>query len=196
MTYRSLLTLKKMHLNQFMSLLCVLLWGAFSSSAWAVTYIPHQKAELQILNKITAKTTSVTVTLKEPFTFEHKITITMHSCFATSPQDVPESVAFLDITQKKPDTGDTPVFSGWMFAKHPALSVLENPLYDIRVLKCLPPALPGSVHVDNQKKAQEQTDTLTPTPDSITAPPETKNEQASKEDKTNKDQKTKTSSQK
>jgi hypothetical protein len=39
-----------------------------------------------------------------------------------------------------PDAGPKdkpePIFSGWMFASSPALSALENPVYDVSVLDC------------------------------------------------------------
>ncbi len=66
--------------------------------------------------------------------------ITARACVKHPPEEPPESAAFLVIDELPPDAGpQTPperIFSGWMFASSPALSALENPVYDISVLDC------------------------------------------------------------
>ena len=54
--------------------------------------------------------------------------------------DRPESAAFLQIDELRQGEHNAVisrrVFSGWMFASSPALSALENSIYDVGVLDC------------------------------------------------------------
>ena len=63
-----------------------------------------------------------------------------------APTETPESAAFLVIDEMPPDAGPKTkperIFSGWMFASSPALSALENPVYDVSVLDCKEDAAP------------------------------------------------------
>ena len=47
-----------------------------------------------------------------------------------------ESAAFLEIVEAREGEAPQRLFSGWMFASSPALSALENPIYDLWVLDC------------------------------------------------------------
>ena len=52
------------------------------------------------------------------------------------PPDMPQdAAAFLTIIDSHPDE---PGFKGWMLKSDPSLSMLEHPLYDIRVEGCTP----------------------------------------------------------
>ncbi|MGH7062055.1 MAG: DUF2155 domain-containing protein [Stellaceae bacterium] len=60
----------------------------------------------------------------------------VRDCEKNPPEDRPESAAFLEIDETRPGEGPVRQFSGWMFASSPALSALENPVYDVIVLDC------------------------------------------------------------
>jgi hypothetical protein len=50
------------------------------------------------------------------------------------PPDQPaEATAYLTITDSTPGSLG---FKGWMFAQRPALSMLQHPIYDVRVTGC------------------------------------------------------------
>lgn len=90
---------------------------------------------LGALNKITAKLETLTVKHDETVKFG-TLEITMRACRSNPPEEAPESVAFLEITDLG-QTGDpTKVFSGWMFASSPAVSSLEHAVYDVWVTDC------------------------------------------------------------
>ena len=59
-------------------------------------------------------------------------------CWEPPPEDVPESAAFLVITERDPAgrLAGAEVFRGWMFASSPGLSALEYPTHDVWVLDC------------------------------------------------------------
>ena len=60
----------------------------------------------------------------------------MRDCEKNPPEDRPESAAFLEIDEIRPGEDNIRRFSGWMFAQSPALSSLENPVYDVILLDC------------------------------------------------------------
>ena len=60
----------------------------------------------------------------------------MRACQKRPPEEPPESAAFLEIREAKPDQKPILLFSGWMFASSPAVSALDNPVYDVWVLDC------------------------------------------------------------
>ena len=90
---------------------------------------------LRGLDKITAHVSTFTAPIDKMVQFG-ALQITARSCDKRPPEEVPESAAFLEIVEARP--GETPqkLFSGWMFASSPALSALENPIYDLWVLDC------------------------------------------------------------
>ena len=60
----------------------------------------------------------------------------MRDCAKKPPEDRPEDAAFLEIDEVRPGEENVRRFSGWMFAQSPALSSLENPVYDVILLDC------------------------------------------------------------
>ena len=92
-------------------------------------------ALLQGLDKITARVFRLQAPVDRPIRFG-ALTIVLRYCDLAPPEDPPESKAFLEITERRAGEAPVPVFSGWMFASSPALSPLEHPVYDIRLLAC------------------------------------------------------------
>lgn len=92
---------------------------------------PCDALSLRALDKITATTSSLYLKTGEVVTFGPLI-ITLHTCWVNDPEDPFETIAFLDIKEKK-ISRIVSLFEGWMFASQPALSALEHPVYDIWV---------------------------------------------------------------
>src|SRR6266403_335088 len=92
------------------------LTAAGSPSAWAN---PMKIVVLRGLDKITAHISTFDAPIGQTVRFG-ALQITARSC------------------DKRPPEGEAPqrLFSGWMFASSPALSALENPIYDLWVLDC------------------------------------------------------------
>ncbi|HRQ79809.1 MAG TPA: DUF2155 domain-containing protein [Azospirillaceae bacterium] len=114
-----------------------LLVGALASVAHAApeTMEARNGAKLRVLDKITARTTTVDVKLDQTVSFA-SLRITLRACRENPPTEAPESAAFLEIAEQAPE-GGRKVFSGWMFASSPALSAMEHAVYDVWVLGCL-----------------------------------------------------------
>lgn len=92
-------------------------------------------AILQGLDKVTARISTFTAPLGKTVTFG-ALRIVARACKKHPPEETPESSAFLEIEEVKPDEAPTKLFSGWMFASSPALSSLEDPVYDVWVIDC------------------------------------------------------------
>lgn len=97
-------------------------------------------ATLRVLDKVTARVDTVNVPLDSPLTLGG-LTVTVRACRDTPAEEMPESAAFIEITQQ--DSTPKTVFSGWMFASSPALSAFEHPTYDVWVIGCKAAATTG-----------------------------------------------------
>lgn len=93
------------------------------------------KATLQGLDKVTGRVSRLEVEVGSGIRFG-ALDVLVRACRKSVPEEAPESAAFLDITDNRPDGTRTPMFSGWMFASSPGLSALEHPTYDVWVLNC------------------------------------------------------------
>ena len=96
---------------------------------------PEPMAVLQGLDKITARVSKFEAPVGSPVRFG-TLAIRVRDCEKSSPEDPPESAAFLEIDENRQSDVRSRVFSGWMFASSPALSALEHPVYDVVLLDC------------------------------------------------------------
>jgi hypothetical protein len=96
-------------------------------------------AVLQGLDKTTARISKFDAPVGKSVRFG-TLVITVRACIKHPPEEEPESAAFLQIDEVRQGERNSvvsqQVFSGWMFASSPALSALENPIYDVGVLDC------------------------------------------------------------
>ena len=109
---------------------------AFAIAAEAASdMISQPLAVLQGLDKITARVSEIEAPVGKTVRFGG-LSITVRDCKKNAPEDRPESAAFLEIDEVRPGEENIRRFSGWMFAQSPALSSLENPVYDVILLDC------------------------------------------------------------
>jgi hypothetical protein len=107
-----------------------------TTSAWAL--IPSQEANvvtLRALDKMTARVEELTAEVDHPLRFGNLV-IVARACRVTPPEETPEAAAYLEVSEEKSDKTSVSVFHGWMFASSPALSAMEDPIYDIWVIGC------------------------------------------------------------
>lgn len=97
--------------------------------------IPGDIAVLQGLDKITARISTIEAPLNEPVRFG-SLEIIARACDKAPPEEPPESTAFLEIVDIRPDSPAVELFTGWMFASSPAVSAVEHPVYDVWVVDC------------------------------------------------------------
>jgi hypothetical protein len=102
-------------------------------------------AVLQGLDKTTARISTIEAPLDRSVRFGGLL-ITARACIKRPPEEPPETSVFLEIDDVKPGASTvtvTRIFSGWMFKSSPALSALEDPVYDVTVLDCREDGLPA-----------------------------------------------------
>ena len=96
------------------------------------TWEPQTTAQLQVLDKANAQNAVLTVKVGQEAQFA-SLNILVQACDVRPPDQPHDSAAFLTITDSH---SDSPGFHGWMLANEPSLSMLQNPIYDIRVVAC------------------------------------------------------------
>ena len=95
----------------------------------------RRAAELQGLDKVTARTQRFYAPVGATTRFG-TLEINVGDCLVNTPDAPPESAAYLTIVDNKPGQAQQKLFAGWMFASTPALSALDDGVYDVRVLAC------------------------------------------------------------
>ena len=95
-----------------------------------------ETAVLQGLDKITARISTFEAAVNQSAQFG-SLEITVRRCDKTPPEEPPESAAFMEVVDNRPDSPSVVLFSGWMFASSPAVSALEHPVYDVWVIDCI-----------------------------------------------------------
>ena len=91
---------------------------------------------LQALDKVTARIQTIETPIGKETRFG-QLRILPIKCRKKSPEEAPDTAAFLQVHETDPRTGNNVTwFSGWMFASTPALNALEHPVYDVWVKDC------------------------------------------------------------
>ena len=96
------------------------------------TWLPEGNAVLQVLDKVNAQNAVLTVKVGDTTQYG-ALSIAVQACDVRPPDQPQDAAAFLVITDSHPDA---PGFHGWMLADEPALSMLQHPIYDVRVIGC------------------------------------------------------------
>ena len=87
------------------------------------------------LDKITGRPTSIIAPIGKPVRFA-TLTITARFCYSTPASETPETTAFVQIDDHRPDQAARSIFSGWMYGSSPGLNGVEHPLYDVWAISC------------------------------------------------------------
>jgi hypothetical protein len=90
---------------------------------------------LRGLDKITGRPTNITAPIGKQVKFA-TLTITARFCYSTPASETPETAAFVQVEDHRPDQAARKIFSGWMYASSPGLNGVEHPLYDVWVISC------------------------------------------------------------
>lgn len=103
--------------------------------AAAQDWVPRAIAELQALDKVTARVSVLRAAVGQPARFG-TLRVTVRACHARPPDEVPDAAAWMEVVDDRAAPGAAPAFRGWMFANTPGVNMLEHPVYDLRVLEC------------------------------------------------------------
>jgi hypothetical protein len=98
------------------------------------SWVARAGVELAALDKITARVSPLAGRVGQPMHFG-TLTVTVRSCIVRGPDQPADQAAFLDVTDSREANFS---FHGWMLLSAPGVSVLEHPVYDIRLTGCRP----------------------------------------------------------
>ena len=96
----------------------------------------EEYAELNILDKVSSKTSSINIKIGEEFIFQN-LQINVLKCQNSKFDDDPEVTAYLQVKDlKSTNNNKVFVFNGWTFASSPSIRPFDHPIYDIWLKKC------------------------------------------------------------
>jgi len=117
---------------------CILfIFQLFSFSAYTEQIQINEKfAELNILDKVSSKTSKIKVKIGESFTFQNLL-INVLKCRNSRFDDDPEVTAYMQVKDlKSSNNNKVYIFNGWTFASSPSIEPFDHPVYDIWLKKC------------------------------------------------------------
>ncbi len=96
----------------------------------------EEYAELNILDKVSSKTSSVNIIVGDEFIFQN-LQINVLKCQNSKFDDDPEVTAYMQVKDlKSANKNKVFVFNGWTFASSPSIRPFDHPVYDIWLKKC------------------------------------------------------------
>ena len=109
----------------------------FNLNSYSENKLINEKfVELNILDKVSSKTSSIKITIGEKFFFQNLV-INVLKCQNSQFDDDPEITAYLQVEDlKSTDNDKVYIFNGWTFASSPSLKPFDHPVYDIWLKKC------------------------------------------------------------
>ena len=114
----------------------IILQFFFSHSYSEISTKNEKYAEINILDKVSSKSSKVTVEIGKEILFQNLI-IKVMKCNNSKFDDDPEVAAYLQVRDlKKKDKDRVFIFNGWTFASSPSLRPFDHPVYDIWLKKC------------------------------------------------------------
>jgi hypothetical protein len=102
------------------------------AAGWPNVWVPAGMAKLQALDKVNAQASDLTIKVGQSATFG-SLTITVKSCVVRPPDQPADAAAYLDVTDSHTDS---PGFDGWILRDEPSVSMMQHPIYDLRVTGC------------------------------------------------------------
>ena len=96
------------------------------------SWLQRDTADVLVLDKVNAKSTSVTLKVGQAAD-NASLSIALRACVARPPDLPTDYAAYFDITDSRPGA---PGFHGWMLANEPGVSMLQHPIYDVRLVAC------------------------------------------------------------
>ena len=118
----------------YYNLLIAIIFLSISKITIASQWIEGNRLVIQGLDKITARIETFEVDVSQTYKFG-VLDIFVERCIFSKPIFKPESLAYIKIKDNSDRLSEVE-FKGWMFASSPALSALENSVYDISILAC------------------------------------------------------------
>ena len=130
--------LKKNIILGKVKIVCIIfLCQLFSLNSFSDQATTSEKfAELNILDKVSSKTSSIKVKIGEVFNFQNLL-VNVLKCQNSKFDDDPEVTAYMQVRDlKSTNNNKVYIFNGWTFASSPSVRPFDHPVYDIWLKKC------------------------------------------------------------
>ena len=95
-------------------------------------WLPGSVVKVQALDKVNAQSAMLTIKVGDSTSFG-SLKITAKACVVRPTDQPSDSAAYLAVTDSHPDSAG---FTGWILQAEPSVSMMENPIYDLRVTGC------------------------------------------------------------
>ena len=96
-------------------------------------WLSAKAVKLQVLDKVNGQATTLIVQAGRSVEFG-SLTIMVRSCVVRLPDQPADSAGYLNVADNHSDSLS---FSGWLLANEPSMSMMQHPIYDIRVVGCV-----------------------------------------------------------
>lgn len=122
-----------MNLGRLKYIYCIVISLAFNVNA--SESLIGTAAEIKILDKITAKVTTVIISVNESNEVGSLI-IKNYACYKKPPEQVPENFVLLKIEDNLQVSNRKIIYQGWMISSSPDTTPLEHPIYEVWLIDC------------------------------------------------------------
>ena len=133
-----MLSKKNIILGKVNILICIIFFSQlfFLKTFSQEDQLSEKYAELNILDKVSSKTSSVNIKVGDEFIFQN-LKINVLKCQNSKFDDDPEVTAYMQVKDlKSANKNKVFVFNGWTFASSPSIRPFDHPVYDIWLKKC------------------------------------------------------------
>ena len=133
-----MLSKKNINLGKVKIIICIIFFSQlfFFKTFSQEDQLNEEYAELNILDKVSSKTSSVNIKVGEEFIFQN-LQINVLKCQNSKFDDDPEVTAYMQVKDlKSTNKNKVFVFNGWTFASSPSIRPFDHPVYDIWLKKC------------------------------------------------------------
>ena len=133
-----MLSKKNIILGKVKIIICVIFFSQlfFLKTVSQEDQLNEEYVELNILDKVSSKTSSVNIKVGNEFIFQN-LKINVLICQNSKFDDDPEVTAYMQVKDlKSTNKNKVFVFNGWTFASSPSIRPFDHPVYDIWLKKC------------------------------------------------------------
>ena len=122
--------------NKIICIIFILILFNLNAYSEEVKIVNEKYAELNVLDKVSSKTSSITINIGEEIVFQNLL-INVLKCQNSKFDDSPEITAYMQVTDlKSTNNNKVYIFNGWTFASSPSIRPFDHPVYDIWLKRC------------------------------------------------------------
>lgn len=118
------------------------------------------------LDKVTARVWLFEAPVNQPVMFG-RLEVNVRRCDKQPPEEAPNTIAFVQVDEKKLNEDKQRVFSGWIFASSPGLNAVEHPVYDVWLIDCKMADPSAEAGIDENVETSAESD-IVPADTSVT----------------------------